>query len=180
MKIAYLRASSVSQKLEVQRDAVTAYGAERIFEEKVSGTTTVGRTQLRECLEFVREGDELVVQRLDRLARSVLDLQLIIKQLDEKGVTLHCTEQPVDTKSAMGKMFIDFLSVISSFENELRKERQADGIAKAKTNGIYKGRKATIDKAMVKQLNETGLGASAIAKEMGINRRSVYRALEVA
>ena len=76
-------------------------------------------------------------------------------------------------------MFIDFLSVISSFENELRKERQADGIAKAKANGIYKGRKPTIDKAMVKQLNESGLGASAIAKEMGINRRSVYRALEM-
>ena len=108
MKVAYCRASSVSQKLDVQRDAVTAWGAEKIFEEKASGTSTKNRTQLKECLEFVREGDELVVQRLDRLARSVLDLQLILKQLDEKGVTLHCTEQPVDTKSAMGKMFIDF------------------------------------------------------------------------
>ena len=76
-------------------------------------------------------------------------------------------------------MFIDFLPVISSFENELWKERQTDGIARAKVNGVYKGRKPTIDNAMVKQLNETGLGASAVIKQMGLNKRSYYRALEM-
>ena len=178
MKVSYLRVSSTSQSLDVQRDAVKAYGAEKIFEEKVSGTSTKGRTQLAECLDFVRQGDELVITRIDRLARSVLDLQLIVKQLNEKGVTLYCTEQSaVDTKSAMGNMFINLLSVFASFETSLRAERQAEGILRAKSKGTYKGRKASIDKAVVKELHDSGLGASAIAKQLQIDRTSVYRVL---
>ena len=92
MKVAYLRVSSTSQRLEVQRDAVEKLNIQKIFEEKVSGTSTQGRVKLRECLDFVREGDELVITRIDRLARSVLDLQLIIKELTEKGVSLTATD----------------------------------------------------------------------------------------
>ena len=105
MKISYIRVSSSSQSLDVQREAVQNYGATKIFEEKVSGTSTQGREQLKECLEFVREGDELVITRIDRLARSVLDLQLIVKELNEKGVTLTATEQPISTKDATSKCF---------------------------------------------------------------------------
>ena len=98
------------------------YGATKIFSEKKSGTSTKGRDELKKCLDFVREGDELVITRVDRMARSVLDLQVIIKDLNEKGVTLTATEQPISTKDATSKCFLDMLSVFSEFETNLRYE----------------------------------------------------------
>ena len=178
MKVAYIRVSSTSQSLEVQRDAVTKVNATKIFEEKVSGTSTQGRDKLRECLDFVREGDELVITRIDRLARSVLDLQLIIKELTEKGVELTATEQPISTKDATSKCFLDMLGVFAELETNLRKERQLEGIAKAKEKGVYKGGRTKIDVEQVKKLKGEGLGATAIAKRMGIHRDSVYRLLK--
>ena len=178
MKVAYIRVSSTSQSLDVQRDAVQKQNVERIFEEKVSGTSTQGREKLKECLDFVRDGDELVVTRIDRLARSILDLQLIVKQLSDKGVTLTATEQPISTKDAASKCFLDMLGVFSEFETNLRKERQLDGIKKAKENNVYKGRKSQIDVERIKTLKNEGKGATAIAKEMGIHRDSVYRLLK--
>ncbi len=155
-------------------------GAEKIFEEKVSGTSTQGREKLRECLDFVREGDELVITRIDRLARSVLDLQLIIKELTEKGVNLTATEQPISTKDATSKCFLDMLGVFAELETNLRKERQMEGIAKAKEKGIYTGGKPQIDISRLKALKSEGLGATAIAREMKIDRSSVYRLLKSA
>ena len=178
MKISYIRVSSSSQSLDVQREAVQNYGATKIFEEKVSGTSTQGRDQLKECLEFVREGDELVITRIDRLARSVLDLQTIVKQLNEKGVTLTATEQPIDTKTASGKCFLDMLGVFSEFETNLRRERQLEGIRNAKEKGVYKGRKQNIDVEQIKKLKEEGYGATQIARELNIHRDSVYRLLK--
>ena len=178
MKVAYLRVSSTSQSLEVQRDAVSKLNVEKIFEEKVSGTSTIGRDKLRECLDFVREGDELVITRIDRLARSVLDLQTIVKQLNEKGVTLTATEQPIDTKTASGKCFLDMLGVFSEFETNLRRERQLEGIRNAKEKGVYKGRKQNIDVEQIKKLKEEGYGATQIARELNIHRDSVYRLLK--
>ena len=178
MKVAYLRVSSTSQSLEVQRDAVSKLNVQKIFEEKVSGTSTQGREKLRECLDFVREGDELVITRIDRLARSVLDLQLIIKELTEKGVSLTATEQPISTKDATSKCFLDMLGVFAELETNLRKERQLEGIAKAKEKGVYKGGRSKIDVEQIRKLKEEGLGATAIAKRMGIHRDSVYRLLK--
>ena len=174
-----MRVSSTSQSLEVQRDAVSKLNVQKIFEEKVSGTSTQGREKLRECLDFVREGDELVITRIDRLARSVLDLQLIIKELTEKGVELTATEQPISTKDATSKCFLDMLGVFAELETNLRKERQLEGIAKAKEKGVYKGGRTKIDVEQVKKLKGEGLGATAIAKRMGIHRDSVYRLLKV-
>ena len=178
MKVGYARVSSVDQNLEVQLDALKSFGCEKIYQEKVSGTSTQGRDELKECLEYVREGDELVITRIDRLARSVLDLQLIVKELTEKGVNLSATEQPISTKDATSKCFLDMLSVFAELETNLRKDRQMEGIAKAKEKGVYKGRKSSIDVEKIKELKESGLGASAIAKEMGIHRDSVYRVLK--
>ena len=178
MKVAYIRVSSSSQQLDIQRDAVKEFGAEKIFEEKVSGTSTQGREKLRECLDFVREGDELVFTRTDRLARSILDLQLIVKELTEKGVTITATEQPISTKDATSKCFLDMLGVFAEFETNLRAERQLEGIAKAKEKGVYKGRKAKIDIEKIKRLKAEGLGATAIAKQLKIHRDSVYRLLK--
>ena len=178
MKVGYARVSSVDQNLEVQLDALKSFGCEKIYQEKVSGTSTQGRDELKECLEYVREGDELVITRIDRLARSVLDLQLIVKELSDKGVNLSATEQPISTKDATSKCFLDMLSVFAELETNLRKDRQMEGIAKAKEKGIYKGRKSSIDVDKIKELKETGLGATAIAKELGIHRDSVYRVLK--
>ena len=178
MKVAYIRVSSSGQSLEVQRDAVTKANATKIFEEKVSGTSTQGRDKLRECLDFVREGDELVITRIDRLARSVLDLQLIIKELTDKGVSLTATEQPISTKDATSKCFLDMLGVFAELETNLRKERQMEGIAKAKEKGVYKGGKAKIDVEQIKKLKEQGMGATAIGRQLKIDRTSVYRLLK--
>ena len=178
MKVGYARVSSVDQNLEVQLDALKSFGCEKIYKEKVSGTSTQGRDKLKECIEFVREGDELVITRIDRLARSVLDLQLIVKDLNEKGVNLSATEQPISTKDATSKCFLDMLSVFAELETNLRKERQNEGILRAKQKGVYKGRKSSIDANKIKELKVSGLGASAIAKQMGIHRDSVYRVLK--
>ena len=178
MKVSYIRVSSSGQSLEVQRDAVQKYGVEKTFEEKVSGTSTQRRTKLKECLEFVRQGDELVITRIDRLARSVLDLQLIVKELTDKGVTLTATEQPISTKDATSKCFLDMLGVFAELETNLRKERQLEGIAKAKEKGVYKGGQTKIDVDQIKKLKEEGLGATAIARQLNIHRDSVYRLLK--
>ena len=177
MKYGYARVSTTDQDLTIQVEALNAAGCETIRQEKVSGTSTQGRDELNTLLEFLREGDELVVTRIDRLARSIRDLQNIVYDLDKKGVVLSATEQPIQTNTSAGKCFLDMLGVFGEFETNLRKERQMEGIAKAKERGVYKGRKPSVDVDRVKELKEEGLGASAIAKEMGIGRASVYRAL---
>ena len=129
-------------------------------------------------LDFVREGDEVVITRTDRIARSVLDLQLIVKELTEKGVSLTATEQPISTKDATSKCFLDMLSVFAEFETNIRKERQMEGIAKAKLKGVYKGGKSKISIEEIKKLKGEGLGATAIARKLNIHRDSVYRLLK--
>ena len=177
MKYGCARVSTTTQDLTIQVEALTNAGCETIRQEKVSGVSVQGRDELNTLLEFLREGDELVVTRVDRLARSIRDLQNIVYDLDKKGVVLSATEQPIQTNTSAGKCFLDMLGVFSEFETNLRKERQMEGIAKAKERGVYKGRKPSVDVEQVKALKESGLGASAIAKEMGIGRASVYRAL---
>ncbi|WP_025898025.1 recombinase family protein [Sneathiella glossodoripedis] len=173
----YARVSTVDQDLTIQEEALLAAGCELIRTEKVSGASVQGRDELKNLLDFIREGDVLVVTRVDRLARSVRDLQNIVYELNQKGVVLKATEQPIDTSTSAGKCFLDMLSVFSEFETNLRKERQMEGIAKAKEKGVYKGRKASIDADRVRELREQGLGATKIAKELGIGRASVYRVL---
>src|SRR4051812_9560042 len=178
MLYGYARVSSVDQSLAVQEDALKAAGCQTIRSEKVTGTTREGRTELATLLDFIRDGDTLVVTRIDRLARSIGDLQDIVRAVKAKGASLKATEQPIDTSTAAGKCFLDMLGVFAEFETNLRRERQMEGIAKAKARGVYQGRKASIDTAKVKALKAEGMGASAIAKALKIGRASVYRALE--
>lgn len=178
--IGYGRVSSTDQHLEVQRDKLKAAGCTKLFLEQKSGKTTAGRDQLEAALEFVREGDTFVVTRFDRLARSTVDLLSILETLKAKGVDFKCTDQKIDTSGPMGKFFLTIMGAVAEFELGIRKERQLDGIAKAKEAGIYKGRKRTVDAAAVKKLADDGLGATAIADKLGIGRASVYRALEIA
>jgi DNA invertase Pin-like site-specific DNA recombinase len=175
--IGYARVSTIDQDLSIQEAALKAAGCTLIRTEKRSGTSTEGRAELRTILEFLRPGDTLVVTRIDRLARSIRDLQNIVHELKACGVTLKATEQPIDTSTAAGKAFLDMLGVFAEFETNLRKERQLEGIAKAKAEGVYKGRKPSIDVEKVRELRAQGLGATEIAKALGIHRVSVYRAL---
>jgi DNA invertase Pin-like site-specific DNA recombinase len=175
--IGYARVSTNDQNLEIQVAALKAAGCGVIRAEKRSGTTTSGRTELQTVLDFLGAGDVLMVTRIDRLARSIGDLQDIVRAVKAKGASLKATEQPIDTGTAAGKAFLDKLGVFAEFETNLRKERQLEGIAKAKAAGVYKGRKPTVDVLRVRALKQEGLGPSAIAKTLGIGRASVYRAL---
>lgn len=177
-KIGYARVSTTDQELELQIEALTKAGCDVVRAEKKSGTTTTGRNELATVLEFVREGDVLVVTKLDRLARSVADLSTIVTALDSKGAALQVLNANIDTSTASGKAFLGMLGVFAEFETNLRKERQMEGIAKAKEAGVYKGRPVTIDVETVKKLKGEGKGAAEIARTMGIGRASVYRVLE--
>jgi DNA invertase Pin-like site-specific DNA recombinase len=177
VKYGYARVSTREQDLSIQEAALKAAGCELIRAEKMSGTRREGRAELELLLEFVRKGDELVVTRIDRLARSIDDLQDIVRALQAKGVALRATEQPIDTTTAAGKCFLDMLGVFAEFETNLRRERQLEGIAKAKAAGVYKGRKASVPADEVKQLRTAGRSPTEIAEELSISRMSVYRAL---
>ncbi len=172
MKVGLARVSSVGQNLERQIIALKEYGCEKIFEEKQSGTKADNRKVYREWIDFMRENDEGVVTRIDRASRSVYDLQKLIRELDSKGVTFAATEQSIDTKTPEGKCFLNMLSVFSEFETSIRKERQMSGV-KANIHK-FKGRGQTIDIERIKTMKSEGWGATKIAKEMGIDRTSVY------
>src|SRR5215470_6743915 len=173
----YARVSTIDQDLAIQRAALKAAGCTVIRAEKVSGTSRKGRSELETLMDFLRKGDTLVVTRIDRLARSLRDLQNIVHELREKGVHLKATEQPIDTSSAAGKAFLSMLGVFAEFETLLRRERQMEGVNAAKARGVYKGRKPSIKPDEVQRLRKEGLGATAIARKLGVGRASVYRVL---
>src|SRR4051794_7782268 len=174
----YARVSTLDQDLTIQQAALKAAGCEVIRAEKASGTRRDGRSELQVLLDFVHAGDTLVVTRIDRLARSLKDLQDIVHELKSKGVILKATEQPVDTGTAAGKAFLDMLGVFAEFETNLRRARQLEGISAAKARGVYKGRNPLIDVGEILRLRrDEKLGPAAIARRLGIGRASVYRLL---
>jgi DNA invertase Pin-like site-specific DNA recombinase len=170
----YARVSTADQDCTLQEQALRGAGCEIIRTEKASASRREGRIELALLLEFLRPGDTLMVTRVDRLARSIKDLQDIVYLLQECGVTLWATEQPIDTQRASGKAFLDMLGVFAEFETNLRRERQMEGIAAAKARGVYRGRKPSIDPAVIQRLRvEEHLGAAAIARRLRIGRASV-------
>lgn len=176
--IGYARVSTDDQDCAIQEAALRAAGCTVVRSEKRSGTTTAGREELDTVLSFVRPGDTLMVTRIDRLARSVADLEGIVAALREKGAHLRATEQPIDTSTPAGVAFLQMLGVFAQFETAIRRERQMEGIAKAKAAGVYKGRKPSVPVEAVRSLKAEGVNPAQIAKRLGIGRASVYRALE--
>ena len=175
----YARVSSVGQSLELQIEKLKAAGCSVIRSEKKSGTSKDGRTELQILLEFLQPGDEVYITRIDRLARSMKDLQDIVYELKAKGVSLKATEQSIDTGTAAGKAFLDMLGVFAEFETNLRKERQMEGIAKAKSEGRYslKPRKPKFtDKDAIVSL-ASQIGPAKAAREIGCSPATVYRAI---
>lgn len=182
MIVGYARTSTVEQEygLEAQHEALKIAGVERLFSEQVS--SVVARAQLEAALDFVREGDSLVVTRLDRLARSTRDALAIVERLEAKGVALRVLDfagSAVDTRSAQGKLILTMFAAFAEFERQTMLERQRSGIRKAKLAGKYKGRYPSArSKAQdVVRLHAEGKTATEIAKALGIGRASVYRLL---
>lgn len=176
--IGYARVSSSGQSLEVQQDQLRAAGCTRIFEEKRSGLSQNGRDQLALALDYVRDGDTLVITRLDRLARSITDLRQIVDRLTEKEVAFKVLQQgDLDTSTSNGRLMLNMLGAFAEFESDLRRERQREGIAKAQARGVYQGRKPSVPADEVRRLKAEGVAPTEIAKRLGVGRASVYRAL---
>jgi DNA invertase Pin-like site-specific DNA recombinase len=174
----YARVSTTGQSLDIQHEQLARYGCEVIRSEKKSGISTEGRAELKILLEFIREGDSLVVTRLDRLARSMYDLQKIVRTLGDRGANLVITEQSIDTSTSYGEMFINLLGTFAQFENNLRKERQLEGIAKLKARGGYNGRPKTIDDDRIVASYNQLQSVAEVCRQEKVSRASVYRALK--
>jgi DNA invertase Pin-like site-specific DNA recombinase len=176
--VGYARVSTTDQDLSHQISVLTAIGCRKLFSEKSTGTKKEGRLALDECLDYLRDGNTLVVTRIDRLSRSLRDLQNLVHDLESQNIKLRATEQAIDTAS--GKAFLDMLGVFAEFETRLRQERQREGIARAKDKGAYKGRKPTAraKSQQVIELTMAGLTREAVAARLEMGKASVYRILK--
>src|SRR5713226_7309879 len=176
-RVGYARVSSVGQSLNVQLDKL--HQCDKIFQEKQSGTSDQ-RPQLAACLEYVRDGDTLVVTRLDRLARSTLHLCQIAAELHRKQVHLQVLDQHIETSNATGRLLFNMLGAIAQFETELRAERQMDGIRKARERGVHLGRTKRLtsqQSATLRQQRAQGVLIKTLMREYGLSKASVYRYL---
>ena len=177
-KVGYARVSSTGQSLEVQLTKLAT--CDKVFSEKKSATSTNGRTALADCLTYLREGDQLLITRLDRLARSVLDLTKIAHDLQQRKIDLVVLDQSIDTSTPTGKLMFNMLGAIAEFETELRKERQADGIVKALDNGVKFGAKSKLTEQQLVELKQdkaAGMMVKDLIRKYGLSKASVYRLL---
>lgn len=181
--IGYARTSTTDQKagLEAQLRDLAKAGCEEIFKEEVSSVDMASRGEFEAALRYARKGDVLVVTKLDRLARSVKHLVEITAALEAKDVALRILDGAIDTTTSTGRLMLNMLTSIAQFEREIMLERQREGIAKAKAEGKYKGRKPTVmmQADEIKRLvNDERLSPTEVAKRLGVARSSVYRALD--
>ena len=177
--IGYARVSSVGQSLGVQLDKLKEYGCSKIYSEKKSGTSA-NRPELKSTLDYVRDGDVLVITKLDRLARSTLDLHRIIEQLNSKGVGFKVLDQSIDTTTKEGRLVFSILACIAEFETALRSERQMEGIEKAKQNGVKFGRQPKLSNEKLQEMRQKradGVLIKNLMSEYGLSKASVYRLL---
>lgn len=175
--VGYARVSSIGQSLKVQQSKLSH--CDKIFKEKRSGTTA-NRPALQECLQYLRDGDTLVITKLDRLARSTFHLTQIAEQLKQDGIELVVTDQAIDTSTPTGKLLFNMLGSIAEFENEIRRERQLDGIKAAKDRGVKFGAKSKLTQEQVddmRQKRTSGVLIKDLMSEYRISKASVYRLL---
>lgn len=174
-QIGYARVSSDDQNLSIQNRELDRAGCAIVFEEKRSGAKRGGRNQLELALRVLLPGDKLVVTRLDRLGRSLRDLANIAHEIEASGAHLKVIEQSVDTATSAGRAFFGMPAVFAQFETDVRRERQAEGIAQAKKAGVYTGGKRRIDRQDVLERLAAGSGPAEVARVLGVSRMSVYR-----
>lgn len=177
-RIGYARVSTSSQDLDVQKTKLKEAGCEIVRAETGSGASREGRTELATVLEFLRAGDELVVHRLDRLGRSTRDVLNLVHELDAKGASLRVLEPEVTTAGDMGRMVITVLGMVADMELKFIRDRQRAGIEAAKDKGIYKGRQKRVDEDAIRRLASEGVPKARIARDLGVSRMTVYRALQ--
>ena len=177
-KYGYARCSSLSQSTDIQVAALKEAGCEVVRAEKKSGSTIEGRTELAGLMDFMRDGDVLCIHKLDRLGRNTRDVLNLVHELDERGCSLQVLEPAIDTGGPMGKVVLTVLGMVSEMELGFIKERQRAGIEKAKAAGVYKGRPTSLDYDKVKAMKAGGMGATAIARELGCSRGAIYKALQ--
>jgi DNA invertase Pin-like site-specific DNA recombinase len=180
MQIGYARTSTIEQEAGLEAQLRDLKGCDKVFQEQVSSVAK--RHELDAAIEYVREGDTLVVTKLDRLARSTKHLMDIVDVLKVRKAHLRIMNLGVDTSTPTGKLMLTMLGGVAEFEREIMLERQREGIARAKAEGKYKGRQPTARarKDEVMALKEQGLGPSKIARELGISRSSIHRILRAA
>lgn len=176
-RVGYARVSTPGQGLDVQTARLSDVGCDVIRSEIASGGSRSGRTELETILEFLRKGDELVVHRLDRLGRSTRDVLNLVHELDTKGASLRVLEPEVTTAGDMGRLVVTVLGMVADMELKFIRDRQRAGIEAAKEKGIYKGRQKSVDDAEIRRRAATGIPKAQIARDLGISRMSVYRAL---
>ncbi len=175
--VGYARVSSVGQSLDVQLTKLK--DCDKIFQEKRSGSS-YNRPRLKACLEYVRDGDTLVITRLDRLARSTLHLCQLADQLEQKGVNLQVLDQSIHTGDATGRLLFNMLGAIAQFETEIRFERQMDGIQNAKARGVSFGRTKRLTQQQCAELyrqRQHGVLIKTLMKDFNLSKSSVYRYL---
>ena len=182
MLIGYARTSTVDQQagFEAQLVELNTYGCERTYQEQVSAVAT--RTQLERAIDMLREGDKVVVTKLDRLARSVAHMGDLLEQIEAKGaglIIMSMGNERVDTSTATGKLILNMMVSVAQFEREMMKERQVEGIKRAKAEGKYKGRVPTAMRQAdkVKALVEAGVQRVQVQEQLGISKASFYRCL---
>ena len=182
MVVGYARVSTIEQNIERQEVALKELGCERIYIDKITGTT-LDRPEFSKMMDFVREGDTLIVSEYNRLSRSTLDLLTTIKNLENKGVVVKSIKENFDTSTPQGKFIVSIFASLAEFERELTRQRQAEGIERAKLAGKYKGRKPkeydkkVLDEVLWGLANNT-MTVTAASKKLGITRATVYNLLK--
>lgn len=176
--VGYARVSTTDQDLTTQVAELKAAGCTVIRTEKVSGKSREGRTELQTIIDFLREGDQVVVVRLDRLGRDTRDVLNIVHEIKQKGASLRVLSPAIDTSGPTGEIVLTVLGMVAQMERQFIKERQATGIAKAKAEGVYKGGKAKIDLTTVEKLKAEGKNITEIAESFGVTRQAIYKAMK--
>lgn len=176
-RIGYARVSTLDQDLELQKERLKAEGCSIVRSEKVSGGSRDGRVELETVIQFLRPGDDLVVARLDRLGRDTRDVLNIIHECEARGAFVTVLDPHVSTRGEMGQIVLTVLGMVAQMERRFIKERQREGIDRAKAAGGYHGGKRRFDPVEASTLANMGMGVSAIARQMGCSRMQVYRLL---
>ena len=179
-RIGYARVSTLDQDLDAQLARLKAEGCSIVRAEKVSGGSREGRAELATVMEFLRPGDELVVTRLDRLGRDTRDVLNLIHEAEQRGAFVTVLDPHVSTRGEMGHVVLTVLGMVAQMERRFIKERQREGIERAKAEGTYKGGKVRLDRERIRALSTAGDGPAAIARAVGCSRMQVYRILHEA
>ena len=178
-RIGYARVSTLDQDLDIQLARLKAEGCGIIRSEKISGGSREGRTELKTVIEFLRPEDELMVARLDRLGRDTRDVLNIIHEVEQRGAFVTVLDPHVSTRGEMGHVMLTVLGMVAQMERRFIRERQREGIERAKATGVYKGGRRRIDRDQINALYESGQGPAAIARTLGCSRMQVYRIVKI-